>query len=121
MFREMFMMTALQKLRTADAAAMNAGKVLISAVSTGALAMGLSDCDSLAEGKNADLTVIDLSMPNMQPLNNIPKNLVYSGSKLNVKLTMINGEILYENGEYTKIDKDAVFAKANEIIASKLR
>ncbi len=120
MFREMFLMTALQKLRTADASAMSGISVLRAAVSTGATAMGLSDCDSLAEGKIADLAIIDLNSPNMQPLNNIPNNLVYSGSKLNVKMTIINGEILYENGEYPGIDKDAVFAKANEIIKSKI-
>ena len=29
----------------------------------------------------------------MQPINNITKNLVYSGSKDDVKMTMINGKI----------------------------
>ena len=62
--------------------------------------MGLSDCDIIAEGKQADLIVIDLFQPNMQPLNNIGKNLVYSGSNSNVLLTMVNCKILYENGVY---------------------
>ena len=47
-----------------------------------------------------DLIVIDLDQPNMRPIHNIPKNLVYSGSKSNVALTMIAGRILYEKGEY---------------------
>ena len=58
--------------------------------------MGLRNCDTLSRGKKADLIVIDLSQPNMQPINNITKNLVYSGSKINVILTMINGNILYQ-------------------------
>ena len=33
--------------------------------------------------------MIDLMQPNMQPIQNIEKNLVYSGSKQNVKMTMI--------------------------------
>lgn len=120
MFREMFLATALQKLLTQDASAMDANEVLRMAVSGGALAMGLSDCDSLAPGKLADLIVIDLHQPNMQPINNISKNLVYSGSKQNVRLTMVNGQILYENGEFfIGEDPEKIYEQANEIIRSK--
>ena len=66
----------------------------------GAQAMGLSDCDVLAPGKQADLIVIDLQRPNMQPVHNAARNLVYSGSKENVRLTMIAGRVLYENGAF---------------------
>ena len=62
--------------------------------------MGLTDCDCIAEGKQADLIVIDLQRPSMQPIINIPKNLVYSGAKDCVKLTMVAGKVLYENGEF---------------------
>ncbi len=44
--------------------------------------------------------MIDLHQPNMQPLNNIEKNIVYSGSKQNVALTMIAGSVLYERGAF---------------------
>ena len=44
--------------------------------------------------------MIDIHAPNMQPVHNIVKNLVYSGSKSNVKMTMINGKILYEDGKF---------------------
>jgi len=54
----------------------------------------------LAEGKKADMILIDLQQPNMQPIHNIPKNIVYSGSKSNVSMTMIGGKILYRNGEF---------------------
>ena len=73
-----------------------------------ALAMGLTDCDCIAEGKQADLVVIDMNRPSMQPVINIPKNLVYSGSKDCVKMTMIAGKVLYENGEFFTIDKERV-------------
>ena len=116
MFREMFLVTGLQKLSQKDAAACDADTVLQMAVKGGALAIGLTDCDYLAKGKKADLVLIDLNRPNMQPLNNIGKNLVYSGSKENVKLTMINGRILYENGEFfVGCDAGEIYRKANEI------
>lgn len=100
MFREMFLVTSLAKLKDMDASSVDANEVLKMATVNGAKAMGLYDCDVLDVGKKADLIMLDLNMPNMQPINNIKKNIVYSGSKINVKLTMINGKILYENGEF---------------------
>jgi len=116
-FREMFLATALQKLRLKDAAALDAEQVLQMAVTGGAHAMGLSDCDCLAPGKRADLILIDLHQPNMQPLNHIAKNIVYSGSKQNVKMTMINGQILYQDGKFqTGCDPEEIYQQANRII-----
>lgn len=100
MFREMFLVTGLAKYRDEDAASTDAVEVLKMATVNGAKAMGLSDCDTLQAGKKADIIMIDLYQPNMQPIHNIPKNIVYAGSKQNVKLTMIDGKILYENGNF---------------------
>ena len=102
MFREMFLVTGLAKVREMDASAVDAKEVLKMATVNGAHAMGLKDCDVLAAGKYADMIRIDLKQPNMQPIHNICKNLVYSGSKANVKMTMVNGKILYENGVFAE-------------------
>lgn len=116
MFREMFLVTGLAKYRENDASAVDAVEVLKMATTGGAKAMNLSECDVLKEGKEADLIMIDLNQPNMQPVHNIKKNLVYSGSKQNIKLTMVAGKILYENGEFfIGTDPQKVYTKANEI------
>lgn len=116
MFREMFLVTGLAKVKEQDAAAVDALEVLKMATVNGAKAMNLPEADVLAKGKQADLIMIDLKQPNMQPINNIAKNLVYSGSKQNVKMTMIRGKILYENGQFTKdYDVEEIYRKANEI------
>lgn len=118
MFKEMFLVSSLTKLREMDAAAMNGDDVLYMATVGGATAMGLSDCDRLAVGKKADIIMIDLMQPNMQPVNNITKNLVYSGSKQNVKMTMINGRILYEDQKFhVNLDVPEIYRKANEVVA----
>ena len=115
MFREMYLACVLQKLRTEDAAACPAGKILEAACRGGALALGLTDCDCVAEGKQADLIVVNLSRPNMRPLLNIPKNLVYAGSRENVRLTMVAGKIRYENGEFfVGEDPERVYALAED-------
>lgn len=117
MFREMYLVTALQKEQTGDASACPAESILEMACVNGARLMGLTDCDDIAEGKKADLIVIDMKKPNMQPENNIIKNIVYSGSKDNVRLTMVNGRVLYENGEFF-IGKDPseVYSSVNSFV-----
>jgi len=100
MFREMFLVTGLAKLKEHDAAAVDAMEVLRMATVNGARAMGLDNCDVLAAGKYADVIRIDLKQPNMRPFHNIAKNLVYSGSKQNVTMTMVHGKVLYENGVF---------------------
>lgn len=115
MFREMFLVTGLQKVVCDDPQAVPAIEVLKMATVNGAKAMGLTDCDTLSAGKKADLIMIDLNQPNMQPIRNIEKNLVYSGSKQNVKMTMIAGKVLYQDGEFfLDSSKEEIFAKANE-------
>lgn len=116
MFREMFLVTALSKLKENDPKAVDAMEVLKMATVNGAISMGLYDADILEAGKLADIIMIDLKQPNMQPINNIAKNIVYSGSKMNIKMTMINGKILYENYKFSKdFDVDDIYKKANDI------
>ena len=117
MFREMYLVTALQKYAEDDASACPADTVLEMACVGGARAIGLACCDDIAPGKKADLAVIDLHRPNMQPLNNIGKNLVYAGSKANVRLTMVNGKVLYENGEFfIGGEPERIYAEANDFM-----
>lgn len=117
MFREMFLVTALAKVRENNAAAVSAHDVLRMATTGGAKAMLLDRCGTVETGKLADLIVLDLNQPNMQPLNNIAKNIVYSGSKQNVVLTMVNGRILYENGTFDiGCDPEEVYRTAQRII-----
>ena len=116
MFREMFLTTGLAKLKDMDASSVDATEVLKMATVNGAHAMGLDDCDYLKEGKKADIIMLDLYQPNMQPINNIVKNIVYSGSKSNVMLTMIGGIIRYENGKFNIGEEpQQIYAKAEEI------
>lgn len=115
-FREMFLTAGLQKLKYGDAAAMDAMDVLKMATVNGAKAMGLTDCDEIAVGKKADMIVINMHRPNMQPENDILRNIVYSGSKENIRLTMIDGKILYENGDFhIGQDPEKIYRSVNEI------
>lgn len=116
MFKEMYLATGLQKLLFMDPKAMPADRVLRAATVGSALAMGLDDCDVLAPGKQADIIEINMQLPNMQPENDVVKNLVYSGSNQNIKRTIVAGKILYEDGSFNVgEDVSRIYAKANEI------
>lgn len=116
MFREMFLVTGLGKLKNMDASCIDAADVLKMATVNGARCMGLNDADYLSEGKLADMIMIDMSQPNMQPINNIVKNLVYSGSKSNILMTMIGGVIRYQNGKFNIGEEPLeIYEKAEKI------
>lgn len=118
MFREMFLVTGLQKTVREDAAACPAEEVLKMAAVNGARAMRLDGCDCLKAGKKADLIEIDLHQPNMRPLNNLAKNIVYAGSKQNVKRTVVNGKILYENGTFFVGETpEDIYRKAGQLLS----
>lgn len=114
MFREMYLIEATQKLNDKDAASTDPIEILKAATIGSAHCMGLYDCDIVSEGKKADLVVIDLHKPSMQPINNILKNIVYSGSKDIIKMTMVNGRVLYENGEFKGIDAEKIYYNAQK-------
>lgn len=115
-FREMWLVSTLSKLDLMDASVVDALEVLNMATVNGAHAMRLYNADILKEGKYADVIMIDLNTPNMQPINNILKNIIYAGAKSNIKMTMVNGNILYYDGEfYLNEDVSEIYKKAQAI------
>lgn len=116
MFREMFLATGLQKAMLSDPTAIDGEETLRMATSRGAAAMLLDGLDSIEFGKRADFIMIDLHQPNMQPINNVLKNLVFAGNKSNVLMTVVNGVIRYEKGEYNVgEDADKIYSKCQSI------
>ena len=116
MFKEMYLVSTLQKVVNKDPSVMDGFDVLKMATVGGAKAMHLDNCDVLDVGKYADIIMIDLKNPAMQPINNIGKNIVYAGSKDIIKMTMINGKILYYNHEFfVGQNVEEIYRKTQEI------
>ena len=91
--------------------------ILKMATVNGAKAMNMLDADVLEVNKLADIIMIDLTMPNVSHQTSIINNLVYNAKKENVVLTMINGKILYEKGQYfLKESPNDIYKKANEVM-----
>lgn len=116
MFKEMSLVYSLSNIRENLAASIDGSEILHMATVGGARAMGLQDADILKEGKLADLIMIDMHQPNMQPEQDVVRNIVYAGSKQNVKLTMIGGRILYEDMRFNiGSEPEEIYERANQI------
>lgn len=112
MIEEMKCLAIAAKVRNSDPTAVTPAQALRAATLSGAMAQGREDCGCIKEGNKADLIVLDISGPHMQPVHDILNNLVYSACGGDVVLTMADGRILYENGTYTTIDIEKVIYQA---------
>ncbi|HEY8423420.1 MAG TPA: amidohydrolase [Clostridia bacterium] len=116
MLKEIYLTAVLAKVKNYNPAALPAKEVLKMAITNGAQALGFSK-GIIEEGADADITAISFDKPNMQPVNNIINNVVYSAASKNVVLTMINGKILYEKGEYNiGISPEKIYDYCNKAI-----
>lgn len=106
MFEEMHLGSMIIKNIKSDATKLNSEQMLKLATVNGARAMGRTDTGELKVGKRADIIAVSLDKPHMYPAFNIPNLLVYSAQGSDVVMTMVDGNILYENGEYKTIDAE---------------
>ena len=104
MFREMYLASLLQKVDKLNPLEMPAQTILDMATRGGAAALHDPDIGSLEIGKKADFIAMDLTTPNLQPVHNIVSNLVYAASGMENRLTVVEGEILYHDGEFKTLD-----------------
>lgn len=99
MFKEMFLVATLSKVSLYDPTVVPASDVLKMATINGAKALGINSGE-IKVGKNADLILVKITEPHMQPEVNLLSNLVYSAKGSDVYFTMVGGKVLYNDGEY---------------------
>ncbi len=73
----------------------------------GALSQGRDDCGDVAVGMRADLVLWDTNTLLGCPLSDI----LYGGDT-NVVLTMVDGKVLYRNGQFTTLDIEKIRCEA---------
>lgn len=100
MFKEMFLVASLSKVNIGMADVVKANEVLMMATINGAKALGYKNVGLVKEGYQADLILVDTDNLHYIPENNIMSSLVYCGRGSDVRLTMVAGNILYQDGQY---------------------
>jgi 5-methylthioadenosine/S-adenosylhomocysteine deaminase len=83
--------------------------------SGGAAALRRSaDLGSVEPGRLADLAVLDLHGAAFSTFSDVAGQLVYRAAERDVVLTMVDGQVVAENGKLTTVDEGAVLAELRE-------
>ncbi len=114
MFQEMTAAALLHKVQSEDPTAVAAQTAIAMATEMGARTLHWPGLGELRPGGPADLIAVDMTPPNMRPAHSPVSNIVYAATGAEVVLTMVDGEILYKDGEYTRLDVEAIYARAQE-------
>jgi len=97
-----------------------AAEILHCLIHGGARAMRLPrPIGQVAAGNQADLILVDLDTLPFTPLNNLHRQLVYCEQGTSVRMTMVGGRVVYENGAVVGIDEPLLRAEARELAAKR--
>jgi 5-methylthioadenosine/S-adenosylhomocysteine deaminase len=121
MFDEMRLAAMLQAVRRGPGA-LPARDVVTMATREGAKALGLlHEIGSVEPGKRADLIVVDLTRPHVTPVGDPYSALVYAARGSDVRTTIVDGELLVDGYQLTRLDRREIArgadAAARDLIA----
>jgi guanine deaminase len=110
MFQSMKMFCLLAAASHGSEGRPTAADALHAATHGSAAALGLAgSIGRIAPGFKADLTLLNLSDPALQPLNDPIRQLVYSESGRGVETVIVDGEVVIDQGRSCRIDEEALF------------
>ncbi len=115
LFREMTMLSMIQKGIHADACAMKAEETFNMATGNAAKALGEPLLGRIDVGMMADLAIIDLDIPQLNPSDNLISALIYSMNGSEIESVIINGEFVLENKRFVNINEKEVYEHINQI------
>ena len=111
-FETMKLSGLLAKVRSLDPTLVSPKDILYSATRGGAIAQGRTDCGIIKTGYRADFIALDLSSPSMNPVHDITNNLVFSADPSDIKMTVCDGNILYQDGNFAHLDIKEIIREA---------
>ncbi len=109
MFEEMHLASIIHNGLIQDPTLMKPAKVIKMATINGAKLQGRPDTGSLEVGKKADIIALNLDSPHLVPDHDTLALITYSAQGSDVCMTMVDGKILYENGEFLTMDRERIF------------
>ncbi len=116
LFREMDTAAKLHKVHRLDPTVMPANVVLGMATLAGAGVLGMEKAiGSLEAGKKADVIILDLDRPHLQPIHNLHSQLVYSATGADVRDVIIDGKLVMENRKLLTLDEERIMGEMGRI------
>ena len=114
LWEEIKLMPLLQKGTLLDPTVVTPAQTLAAATSAGAKALGYDDLGLLKAGYLADIILVDTGDMNMCPSAEMEGNLIYATESRNVKMTMVDGQVLYHNGVFLTMDEKKIVEEAHK-------
>jgi 5-methylthioadenosine/S-adenosylhomocysteine deaminase len=122
MFRHMFQCMHYHRTYYHDPGYLPPGKVLEMVTIDAARALGLEkDLGSIEPGKKADIILVDVLKPHLQPFNMPLHRLVYYANGSDVDTVLVDGKILMTNRVISTINEIEVFTRVQKITADMLK
>jgi len=114
LWEELKLTPMLQKGVTLNPTVVTPAQTLAAATVTGAKAMGYENLGLLKVGYLADLILVDINTPHMTPALELESDLIYAVQGSDVRLTMVDGKVLYRDGAFTTLDEKSILKAARE-------
>ncbi|MBW2589390.1 MAG: amidohydrolase, partial [Deltaproteobacteria bacterium] len=119
LFQEMDTAAKLHKVNTFDPTVLDSITTLRMCTIEAARSLGLEEITgSLEVGKKADIILLDTKKPHLTPMYNPVSHLVYSARGSDVKTTIINGEVVMEDGRLLSLDLEKTMDDIRKIAES---
>ena len=116
MFREMTVAAKLAKVHRLNPTLLPARQVVKMATSGGAAVLGLQgEIGELTVGSLADIVIIDLRKPHLNPMYEADSLLAYAASGSDVRASIIGGRLVMDDYRLKTIDLPEVVGKVNEM------
>ncbi len=100
----------ISKVASGRADAASAPELIDAVTTQAAAAIKRPDLGEIRPGATADLTVVDLSHPHLQPLFDPRRALIWLANRANVDMVVVDGKVLIEAGRYAGGDEEAITA-----------
>ncbi len=105
----MYFASKIHKHANANRGFLKNSEVIKMATIDSAKVLGLDHLiGSIEVGKRADLIVIDPNKINMAPVYDVESSIVNTLDSSNIKMSIVNGKVIYQEGKYLTIDKDEI-------------
>lgn len=116
LWEELHLAALLHKGYGNDPTCLTPEQLLDMATVVGAQLQGRDDTGVLAVGKKADVIALDETKPHLQPNLDTLALLCYSVQGSDVCMTMVDGQILYENGQFYTLDPDEIYRQVQAVL-----
>jgi 5-methylthioadenosine/S-adenosylhomocysteine deaminase len=104
-FESMRTLSLVEKQKEADATWLTSAHALDLATRQSALTAGLGDrIGALLPGRRADIVLVALDRPHLQPLHDLAAALVLSVQESDVRTVLVEGKVLVDEGRLTTVD-----------------